>query len=448
MADTGVHRINDIRVVVLGDEADFRLTSTVNPTTPAPHIRWAPTTSRPLTHAARNHERHPVVLDPDRQYRHKKGRNTVRPKALLDHFHGLHFGIMDPADFPQRPPVKGSYSVEGTFLWAVGLFGTVENGCVLLTAIFSKKFKRPLHLLIGSLAVTDLFVSLIYIPSYTYYLLEGDRNIQAEDGRHSDTAFSFCKLSRSIFVEIASVTLTIKALIAVYLYISACSREWVPHVFSTRKTLAFIGTAWCVNFVILFVPTFLGYPEVDFYPNSFICFTSPRVQMNDSFSNGTVSAIYTFVTLAMHLAELMVICLCFVKVHLAIVKGKLYSDKHRSKDKQAKINYLRALKITCMVFASFCICWLPIYVINIIDPTHTTLPVDLHHLVMDLLLLKSSINPTIYIYGIRSLRYEIKLLCLCRCRKENNKNVVLKLVQSSSLDEASGTFSTISGAVV
>ena len=59
-----------------------------------------------------------------------------------------------------------------------------------------------------------------------------------------------------------------------------------------------------------------------------------------------------------------------------------------------------------------------IYIVNIVDPSHTKLPSDVHHLVMDLLLLKSSINPSIYIYGIRSLRFEMKVLCMCRCRTD------------------------------
>ena len=387
------------------------------------------------------------------------GRNPqnplLRPKPLLDHFHGLHFGIIDPADFPQRPPVKASYSVEGTFLWAIGLFGTVENGAVLLTTLFSRKFKKPLHLLIGSLSLTDLFVSLIYIPSYTYYLLEGDRLIQGGDPDQAgsprpliQSTISFCKLSRSIFVEIASVTLTLKALIAVYLYVSACSRERVSQIFSTRNTAIYIGMAWAMNFFMLFIPNFLGYPEVDFYPNSFICLSDRQVERHHESNETTSSAIYTFLTLGVHMIELTIVCLCFIKVHLAIIQGKIYSDKHRSSDKQAQINYMRALKITCLVFASFCICWMPIYVINILDPTHTTLPTDVHHLVMDLLLLKSSINPTIYIYGIRSLRHEIKLLCLCRCRKDNHKSLlVARKVRSLSDEGMSRTFSTVSGGV-
>ena len=378
-----------------------------------------------------------------------------RADSLLGHFHGPHFGMIDHATLPKRPPVKGSHSVEGTFLWAVGLFGSVENGAVVLTAVFSRKFKKPLHILVGTLATTDLFISLIYIPSYTYFLLEGDTNFVnenptrsgeiAKDQREPDAVnshFSFCNISRSIFVEIASVTLTIKALIALYLYILTRSREFAKQLFSPRNTLLFIAIAWCINFVMLFLPSFLGHGKVDFYPNEFVCLSRGVVPLEINKRDETLTFVYSFTALAVHVVELTIICACFVQVHNAILRGKLYSDTHREGDKAAKINYTRASKITILVFTSFVVCWLPIYIINMVDPEHQKLPDDVHHLVMDLLLLKSAINPTIYIYGIRSLRHEMRLVCMCKCRLDEKtaKEEMEKALQSSSyFDESKST---------
>ena len=375
--------------------------------------------------------------------------------SLLGHFHGPHFGMIDHATLPKRPPVKWSHSVEGTFLWAVGLFGSVENGAVVLTAIFSRKFKKPLHILVGTLATTDLFISLIYIPSYTYFLLEGDTNFVnekptrkgeiAKDQQEPDVInshFSFCNISRSIFVEIASVTLTIKALIALYLYILTRSREFAKQLFSPRNTILFIAIAWCINFVMLFLPSFLGHGKVDFYPNEFVCLSRGVVPLEINKRDETLTFVYSFTALAVHVIELTIICACFIKVHNAILRGKLYSETHREGDKTAKINYTRASKITILVFTSFVVCWLPIYIINMVDPEHQKLPDDVHHLVMDLLLLKSAINPTIYIYGIRSLRHEMRLVCMCKCRLDEKtaKEEMEKALQSSSyFDESKST---------
>ena len=155
----------------------------------------------------------------------------------------------------------------------------------------------------------------------------------------------------------------------------------------------------------------------------------------------TLTFIYSFTALAVHFIELTIICACFVKVHNAILRGKLYSETHREGDKTAKISYTRASKITILVFTSFILCWLPIYIVNMIDPEHQKLPDDVHHLVMDLLLLKSAINPTIYIYGIRSLRHEMRLVCMCKCRLDEKtaKEEMAKALQSSSYFDDSKT---------
>ncbi len=81
---------------------------------------------------------------------------------------------------------QGLTQCEGTFLWDVGLFGIVENGAIVLTAIFSKIFQNHLHILVGSLAAIDLFISLIYIPSQTYFLLEGDCNLADQNYRQDN----------------------------------------------------------------------------------------------------------------------------------------------------------------------------------------------------------------------------------------------------------------------
>ncbi len=369
-------------------------------------------------------------------------------EAMLGHFHP-HFGMIDHDSLPKRPPVKGAHSVEGTFLWAIGLFGTVENGAIFLTAIFSKRFKQPLHLLIGTLSSTDLFISAIYIPSYTYFLLEGGptyldsdlSEIIPNDDMEDYSNYSFCNISRSIFLEIASVTLTIKTLIALYLYVLTKSRELAKKLFTYRSTAFFILIAWCLNFLMLFLPTFIGHEKVDFYPTAFVCSKNKNAPKSNIQGDATINLLYSLTTLFIHFVELIFISVCFMKVHSAIMKGKFYTEKHRGGDKLAKLTYSRATKITILVFMSFAICWLPIYIINMVDPEHNKIPDGIHHLVMDLLLLKSAINPTIYIYGIRSLRYEMRLFCMCRCRDDPRRARLKEHIKPSSyfLDQDSGS---------
>ena len=61
---------------------------------------------------------------------------------------------------------------------------------------------------------------------------------------------------------------------------------------------------------------------------------------------------------------------------------------------------------------------IPNYLLSLLDPWYQVLPHDVHRATFDLLLTKSAVNPLIYIYGLRSLRHEVKLFCMCRCRSD------------------------------
>ena len=390
---------------------------------------------------------------------HSKTRQPrMQTKPLLSHIRSPHFGIIQDHELPKRPPLKASYSLEGTFLWTVGLFGTVENGAIVLTTVFCRGFRKPLHLLVSSLASADLFISAVYIPSYTYYLLEGTRPLtdyRSDSEEVSKLAIhnslSFCSVGHAIFVEVASVTLTLKALIAIYLYISSVSKSRCKQYFRRRNTITLIMSAWLINFIVLFLPAFLGFSNVDFYPDTFQCIIpdTPVQPQKDTLSKLIYGPrveiekrnrmLYTFTALVFHLIELLISCFCFVKVHNAIVMGRTHwRSSHQKTHLNAFGSYSRALKTMILIFISFFLCWIPIYVINIIDPFNEIAPRFLHHIAMDLLLLKSAINPSIYIYAIRTLRYEMKAICLCQCRKKKKD---LRLHHDSS---CGGHFDSIS----
>ena len=391
----------------------------------------------------------------------------VHSLHLLGPLHGPEW-ILENADIPHLRPITGSSSVEGTFLWAIGLFGTVENGATVITVLSSKRCRRPLHILVGTLGFTDLFISMVYIPSYTYFLLEGvpvqhnktlkgHGNDHKQNGNHDtetieDGEWNFCRVSRSIFIEIASVTVTIKALIAMYLYIYTRSKQYAEQMFKLRNTIAFILLAWILNFAVLFVPHFIGFSPVDFYPNAVLCLDNwqekPRPLPR---SMEFPALIYSLLALFIHILELLLMCVCFIKVHLAINEGrKIWLKKtDQSQDKPHDAIYSRAMKTTILLFATFTMCWIPIYIVNMVDPLHDQLPSYMHHIAMDLLLLKSALNPAIYIYGIRSLRRELKLMCLCKCRDPNARNLKLKAPRSSSFESGetrqSGSVDTVCG---
>ena len=392
------------------------------------------------------YEQNTMVQD-DTTQQHQLGvpKHPQEEKAMKDvigHF-PIYHDIRINSVGNNKPAPSLQDSIEGTFLWAVGVFGTVGNGAIVLTALCSRRMRSALHILIGTLAITDLFVSLVYIPSYTYFILQS----QSEDilnkiqKAERDAGYTFCSISRNVFIEMASVTLTIKALIALNLYALTCSRDRASQIFSVRRTILYIILGWVINFAVLFMPDILGYAAVDFYPDHLICGSDGSVwkAINGKDSklpvqSGKTTQIYSLIALAIHCIELGVILVCFLKVHRAISRGKsVYWQNQSDNAKQAKLHYSNATATTCLVFTTFCLCWLPIYIVNIVDPTRQFIPRSIHHLSMDLLLLKSAINPAIYIHGFRTVRHEMKLLCMCKCKGSVHQDVNVVAHYTSSV---------------
>ena len=338
---------------------------------------------------------------------------TKQLTAFSNRFHDLHFHMNHRPISMKSPNTASLYaSIQGTTLWAIGIFGTVANGAVFFTVILSKRLKKPLHMLIGTLAATDLFISMVYIPIYTYYMLQAD-----------DVASTFCTVSRIMFLEIASVTLTIKTLIALYFYVLARFRERAKEIFSIRNTTFFIITAWFANCCVLFAPEIIGLEIVDFFPNDYLCptYNAPERLPTSIFTREVIHWICPLVTLFIYVVQLLVIMLCFANVHSAIHRAKDYWMKENADDTSTRVHYSKAEKTMWIIFITFCVCWLPMNVVNIIDISHTILPKWVYNLTMSLLLMKSAINPCIYIYGVRAIRFELKVVCICKCRSNNVK---------------------------
>ena len=67
-------------------------------------------------------------------------------------------------------------------------------------------------------------------------------------------------------------------------------------------------------------------------------------------------------------------------------------------------------------FASCVVCWLPLYIVCVVDPAYTHLPTAVHRAVIDLFLLKSALHPLLYLTGLRSLRHEVRV-CRMACNR-------------------------------
>lgn len=222
--------------------------------------------------------------------------------------------------------------IEGTLLWAVGLLGGLENITLLFAIVcFRHSRRRALHVLVGTLAVGDLFVSFVYLPSYTLLLLgttapfhgtgathdlmatattttdslprlAHDASVDVEllsvqqqllgsaapaadqaDIRqtHKTTVmavagggeFVFCVVLRGLLAQTVGLTLTISVLVMIYFYFLTLPTRTMERHFGVSRTLAYVTLTSFLTFLLVFLPVVLAPADgtVDIYFEQDVC---------------------------------------------------------------------------------------------------------------------------------------------------------------------------------
>ncbi|XP_069763661.1 somatostatin receptor type 5-like [Narcine bancroftii] len=147
-------------------------------------------------------------------------------------------------------------------------------------------------------------------------------------------------------------------------------------------------------------------------------------------------------------APLLVICLCYL---LIIIKLKSSSRKVRATSTKRKKSERRVTWMVVMVVAAFVFCWLPFYIMNIVNLV-STLPSDpslvgLYFFVVLLSYANSCANPFIYSFLSDNFKQGFRKL-LCRAsRRVDDKKLGSKATGSSYM-EMCLVNSTVQGAQV
>lgn len=307
------------------------------------------------------------------------------------------------SSFPTKTQFSAT-SVETTFLWTVALFGTAENVLLVLSTICLFRSRRVINALACVMAVADLYTSAIYIPYYTYILSEST-NGQVNNG----TTITTCSTLRGIFLETTNLSVTLKLAVVLHLVATTVSKHLAQDWFSLPKIAAMVTTMCVLKFCATSLPGLL-----DNRSNLNIFKDVCAVEDRQSHSGESSSPLeYSLVALALNWMEFVVMGIALVRIHFSLRKCRRFIGKN---DLIVR-SYRRATIIMRLTSATICICWLPIYVIGAVDPSHQTAPDALHKIALDLLFLRVAIDPVISIYGFRSIRVGIDRVCMGKCSK-------------------------------
>ena len=230
----------------------------------------------------------------------------TRTHRVLGPLHDPLWFIEHDAPLPTRPAMHWAESVEGAYLWSIALLGGVANAVVLATCACSRRALRPLHVLIAALALADLLVSCVFVPTYTYLLVDVPASLATDADRR------VCRVARAVFVLAAGASLSIKDLIAIYFRLMVGSRRWRHRIFRRTPLLALL--AWVVNAAVIFAPCYADFPHVDLYPNA-LCAQAAngteelwRARAEQAYYP-TAVLLYYLIVLSIHLLQVNTACL-------------------------------------------------------------------------------------------------------------------------------------------
>ncbi|XP_067253170.1 trace amine-associated receptor 13c-like [Chanodichthys erythropterus] len=279
-----------------------------------------------------------------------------------------------------KPEVE--YIVLYVFISLLSVFTVFLNLLVIISISHFKQLHTPTNLLILSLAVADLIVGLIVIP------LMGIRFIES-CWYFGET---FCSLFLFIIFMVVTASLGNLFFISVDRYIAVSDPLRYTVRVTTDKVVFCIFTNWMCcgiySFIILYNTMF--YPETH---NR--CYGECTVSFK--FEHFVTDLIVTFVAPSSVIMSIYVKIFCVAKHQAKVVNSVTGICRSQRK----------AGKTLGIVVAVFFMCWIPYYIVTLLEGNKSTESVELH-VTCWILYMNSCMNPLIYALFYKWFRISAK----------------------------------------
>uniref|UniRef100_A0A8C4R8H4 Adenosine receptor B1a n=1 Tax=Eptatretus burgeri TaxID=7764 RepID=A0A8C4R8H4_EPTBU len=271
----------------------------------------------------------------------------------------------------------------------ISVLSIVGNGLVCIAVMRTRHLQTITNYFIVSLAVADICVGIVAIPSA----------ILEEFGlpRHN---FHLCVLMLSSIVVFTESSVLSLLAVAVERYLAIFSPLRYQALMTHRNALITILIAWIFSIVIGLVPT-MGWHLPP--PKNGNCFFILVVNMSYN-----VNFIFFGCFLPPLLFMFFIYTHIFLEVRRQLRKIATEGDLTKKEIKTATSLFL--------VLFIFCLCWLPLHIINIIflHCPSCYMPFPLVSASIILSHINSAVNPIFYSFRMRSFRRAFLNIILCR----------------------------------
>ncbi|XP_006819556.1 D(1) dopamine receptor-like [Saccoglossus kowalevskii] len=309
-------------------------------------------------------------------------------------------------------PNIGYQLTVGTLLYAIILVTVLGNILVICSVVSFRRLRTVTNYFIVSLAVSDLTIATVVMPFSAANQVLG----------YWSFGTIFCNIYVCLDVLCCTASIINLCMISLDRYLAITSpftyyRRMTPLTASIMITVTYV-----VSVLISVVPVILGLHEDDrhrdLYDDPYFCVlllnpTYALVSSLISFYVPTIVILFTYAKI-----------FCVAKKHQQKIHAQEDTAKRMkvlsAKDGKKRFSMTRerkAAKTLAIIVGVFILCWLPFFILNIIDPyCFGCVPVTLFTISVWLGYINSCINPFIYAFNSDFRRAFRKLLFCYKCR--------------------------------
>nr|QVK45865.1 G protein-coupled receptor [Proales similis] len=260
-----------------------------------------------------------------------------------------------------------------------GSFGTLSqlgNGMTIASTLWFDSLRRnPTYLVIMNQAIADLLICLIVPTRWIVVLFVG--------GQFLIDNQLLCHVVAISNVVLPIVTLLSMSLLAINRYMSIIHSQRYKHWFTINKTVAYCIAVWAASFLL----EAFNYTEV-----------GGRVydrKIRSCFYDRTKILYMMILSIGCVGLPCLIISSSYLKIYFFVRKRKRSVQQQQQSQSKAQKDSLALAKSLFVIFFVYCVCWLPVGTVFIIDPLFN-LPYWMFIYTGLLVYFNSAINPLIY----------------------------------------------------
>ena len=315
--------------------------------------------------------------------------------------------------------------LEPCILVAITMVCLIGNSLTCIAVYRNARLRTSTNLYLISLAVSDIIHAAIVMPLTAGVLIAGELP-------YGETVCDLFALFTQFFVYVSPTTM---GLTAFNRYVRIVKPQHYSRIFTDARSKIYVAAVWLTIVGYISIPKMAGFTEKSFFAGHAVCiFVQTTVAMK------TIH--YIIVVCFFLLLPLVVASVSYYKVFKEIKHHNLNmasTAQAEGNENRLTVKEIKITKSLAIVMFTFVLCWVPFWIIVVIERFIAVVPRNIQLLCPFLMAFSSTINPFIYAGMNPSFRAEFRRILLCKVKSSQvckefrcPKDVELKKISAGS----------------